>query len=918
MFALKKYVVAFVLVLAGIAAAHYVMSDHSKVKKYKKIVDIMFKAPKEHVKKIELENGMHVVLFKNTALPKVLVQIAYDVGSYVEESGERGLAHLVEHMIFKGTDTLSESDVTAIARKYGATYNAFTSYDMTSYFFEVDKNNWHPFLPILADCMQNARFDPQHLASEVKAVIQELKMYKDSPTRVMLYKALELLYPPHHPYHTPVIGYKEDLLSLSAERVKAFYKKYYRPDRATLFIVGDIDLDEAESLARKNFGAIKASPTSVKKDFPVVLPDLTTHHTRFYEEITSPMLALYWLIPGYSDEQEQVGSVINAILAGGQAGRLVRLLVDEHKVAASVGISEVTLMHSGVFFVLVRPLPGKTEECVSLVSKELEKIARDGVTDEELARTIKTKSKDFFHSMHDYSTLVYDWIQSYFVTRNELDVFEKVNRFSAITDEQVKDFARVYLDPILMHRMDMLPIPEDKKRMRQDAKMQSDRLDQEILAKHVRNTDVEEAEYLHKTPAQDRLEISFPKPDRQLELENGLRVLIHEQHHTPLVSVFLGFRDGYYLDSSREGIQAQVMMDMLIEGSKGRTKIQNVDLFERNGASYEFTTSGVTFTCLKQDFSDLLEHMFLIVCQPTFPHDALEKLKKMTLEAIKKQQDSPKAIASRILRSAIYKGYPFEWSYDDAAKDIQALNESKLRQLHNQLICGKNMTLTIVGDVEVDQAARLAQQKGLALGAGERFAVPTFKSQSGEPVVLKHNMLRDQTIVILGRPSPVTVFHPDNTGLRVLSTIAFDSLGSRIFELRERSGLFYTASGAFASSASVIPGFDQISAIISPENVDTFKKGIKEMLEVLGRDGVQQTELNAARTSFTKDLIDVISDTTAIARTLCKLDSYNLGFDYYDKMLQALQDMTIDDLNALAKRYSTIDDMTTVIVGRVD
>ncbi|MFH1643816.1 MAG: pitrilysin family protein [bacterium] len=152
-----------------------------------------------NVKKVVLENGMTVLVFKNTSVPKVLVQVVYDIGSYVEQEGERGLAHLIEHMIFKGTDKLAEGDIAAIANKYGATLNAFTSNDMTSYFFEVDKNNWQQFVPILADCMQNSRFDEQHLASELFTVIQELKMYKDNYQAVAWEKISELIFPSNHP-----------------------------------------------------------------------------------------------------------------------------------------------------------------------------------------------------------------------------------------------------------------------------------------------------------------------------------------------------------------------------------------------------------------------------------------------------------------------------------------------------------------------------------------------------------------------------------------------------------------------------------------------------------------------------------------------------------------------------------------------
>ena len=110
-----------------------------------------FEVSTREVKKVILSNGMTVLMFKATSTPKVLVQIAYDIGSYVEDSRERGLAHLIEHMIFKGTDKLSEVDIDHIARKYGATFNAFTSMDITSYYFETDKNNWKPFVSLLAD-----------------------------------------------------------------------------------------------------------------------------------------------------------------------------------------------------------------------------------------------------------------------------------------------------------------------------------------------------------------------------------------------------------------------------------------------------------------------------------------------------------------------------------------------------------------------------------------------------------------------------------------------------------------------------------------------------------------------------------------------------------------------------------------------
>ena len=236
---------------------------------------IEYKIPHENIRHEKLENGMNILMMKDSTVPQVLMQIGYAVGSADEaasssdpekegssssqgdgDSGERGYAHLLEHMVFKGTERMKEGDIDSIARKYGASFNAFTSQDMTSYYFEVDKNNWKVFLDVIADCMKNVQFNQEHLSSELHAVIQELKMYKDSHVRRIIAEIMNLSFPAHHPYHHPIIGYKEDLTSVSADKLRTFYEKYYHPERATLLVMGDINFDEVMKEVKERFGDI--------------------------------------------------------------------------------------------------------------------------------------------------------------------------------------------------------------------------------------------------------------------------------------------------------------------------------------------------------------------------------------------------------------------------------------------------------------------------------------------------------------------------------------------------------------------------------------------------------------------------------------------------------------------------------------
>ncbi len=876
-----------------------------------------FTVPADRVRKEVLANGMHVLVFKNTAMPKVLVQIAYDVGSYVEDSGERGLAHLVEHMIFKGTQKLSESDIDAIARKYGATMNAFTSYDVTSYHFEVNKNNWKPFFGMLADCMQNARFDDQHLASEIKAVIQELKMCRDSYWRMMILKACTLLFPSNHPYHTPVIGFKEDLLNLDAENLKRFYKKYYRPDRATLFIVGDVDPEEALASAREQFAHIMPEQASIVKEFPVLIPELTVNHTRSFEDVQHEHLGLYWVIPGHKSETEHIPSAIALLLGEGQSSRLSQLLVDDKKIASSVYVKASKFAEAGIFIILIEPMPGKGDECVDLVKQELARLINDGVVKQELERIAKQKSKRFFLKLQDYHDFVYNWIKSYFATRDELDVFKRITKFHTLTSDQIKAYAQTHLDPFLMSRIEVLPLPESKRPLREAIKQASDQLDQKILSRHVRTAPVEEPRaaltFNHPHP----LEFKFPQPTRVFELKNGLKVILARNADTPLIALNCQFKDASFVEESREGISLECMMDMLMEGSDGLSKKDNVDFFEQHGASYSFSAHGARFLCLRDDFDALAQRFYHIIAHPTFPTAALDKLKKIFVSNYQRAQDSPRSMASRILKNAIYKDHPYAWTFDEAIDLINGCDVAALKALHQTFVCPANMTLSVVGDFDEQQMEKAIAKLFGSWPTGEEKKYDKVKHGFDAGATLDHHMLRDQVMLLMGQPSSITIYDEDLVPLKMLSIICFDSMGSRIFKVREQTGLFYTAFGSFATHATKEHGYDYIGMLVSPENMETAEQQMRAVLQQVAQHGVTDEEIDAARQIYLKDLIDLIASDSAIARLMCSLDSFKLGFDYYDKVLARVQTLTRDELNAIAARYCLPDKMVRVRVGPV-
>ena len=199
---------------------------------------------KPFVQKYILDNGLTILFLTDNTIPKVSMQLWYDVGSKNEGVGERGYAHLLEHMIFKGTNRLSEADIDSVTHTLSGYCNAFTSYDYTGYLFNFPKQHYKEGLFIFADCMRNCTFKEDMLNSEMKAVIQEFKMGKDRYTSILIQDMISMMFP-DHPYHYPVIGYKHDLFSVTGKDLKKFYDKHYHPNNATLIMVGDFDEKDA-------------------------------------------------------------------------------------------------------------------------------------------------------------------------------------------------------------------------------------------------------------------------------------------------------------------------------------------------------------------------------------------------------------------------------------------------------------------------------------------------------------------------------------------------------------------------------------------------------------------------------------------------------------------------------------------------
>ena len=876
-----------------------------------------FKIPSDRMKKVVLENGMTVLVFEQKHFPKVVLQVAYDVGSGTEVSGERGLAHLIEHMIFKGTNDLSEGDIDAISLKYGAKLNAFTGKDETAYFFEVDKNNWEPFVDILADCMKNARFKEQHLASEMKAVIQELRMCEDSYIRFLVDKAFKNLYPSNHPYHDPIIGYKEDLLSLSADGLRKFYRKNYDPSKAVLFVVGDVNADEIINVAKERFGKIPGNKEPVVDDriIPHDGANVAVQVDRIYRDVKNSVLAFYWKIPGRKAKNTVLTSVVEGVLGEGEGSIFYRRLVDDEKLAISSAAYAYQLKESGIFFVVVEPREGCIDKCRAVIAEEMAKIIENGVEKDAFTKVVRKRESQFFTGLQNNMEFVRDWMNSFLATRDENEIFRRVDDFYKTDKESVKNFVQKFLDPFLMNELQLLPIPEEKKYLWIEKKKLSDEMDAKILARFERTEGLEGAKKVVADPKP--IQFSFPKPDKTVELDNGLKVVMHRSAHFPLVTVHCKFKETDFLSNSKEGSAIELMMNCLVEGSRFYGKKENVDFFDLYGANYWFEVSGTGFSSVNVGYKNLFERWFHILTSPAFDKAAFEKVKNIAIDYLQRAKDNNIAVARNLMRGIVYKNHPYGYSFDDAIEYLKKMSLDDLKLLHKKYVCPKNMVMFVVGDFDLDQMERSIQETCGEWASGS-YQEPNLSSGEFIPgTVLNHEMLRDQMVLILGQASPVTMSSPDRLPLRLINTIAFRVGGSRLWDLRERTGLFYTANGGWAYGLTKVHGFDYIFSLVSLDKVGFAEQKIRELVDTVGMHGVTQKELNDSKTDYLNGIIDFTSSISRLAMAFAFIEEYRFQPDYFDTLLKRVQDISLEEINQVAKKYFDSKKLSKVRVGRV-
>jgi len=335
-----------------------------------------------------LDNGLRVLLLEDRRSPIVSVQVWYRVGSRNEQPGATGLAHFLEHMMFKGTLTYGKGEFARLVEGNGGRDNAFTTQDSTTYFVNIAADKVEDILRLEADRMRNLLLDPAEIDSERQVVMEERRMRtEDSPDGLLAEELMATAFSAH-PYQWPVIGWMTDIARINPVELRAFYDLYYRPNNAILVIVGDFAAPALLERVRALFGPVPRGPEP--PPMTAIEPPARGERRVTLRSASAPIpgLALTWVVPNHRSPDAPALEVLETVLSGGRAARLHRRLVQEQRLALDADADySYGSRDPNLFWLSGRPANGVTVEALErALLAELERVKTEPVTDEELER----------------------------------------------------------------------------------------------------------------------------------------------------------------------------------------------------------------------------------------------------------------------------------------------------------------------------------------------------------------------------------------------------------------------------------------------------------------------------------------------------------------------------------------------------
>ncbi len=871
----------------------------------------------EGITEYNLKNGLKVLMFPDQTQETITVNITYHVGSKHENYGETGMAHLLEHLVFKGTP--NHPDIPKELTDHGSEPNGTTWTDRTNYFetFAATDENLNWALDLEADRMINSYIAKKDLDSEMTVVRNELENGENSPFRVLLQRMMAVSFDWHN-YGKSTIGARSDLENVDIKNLQNFYRKYYQPDNATLVVAGKIDENKVIKLVSKYFGKINRPNRKLQSLYTEEPIQDGERQITVRRPGDVQMIAAMYRIPAGTHKDYAAVEILTDILADPKSGRLHKDVV-KNKLAASTFGFPFQWGEPGIVTFMGQVSKEKditaTQEAML---NTLENIIENPITQQEVDRAITKFSKDFelgFNSSERIAKNLSEWVGM----GDWRLLFLNRDRMEKVTLAEVQKAAEEYL--VNDNRTLGLFLPEQK----------PDRADS---ITRLSNADINKMIKGYKGRKQIAQGESFDPSHNNIDkrthydnLKNGAKVVyLPKKTRGESVNMTINLDFGNKEDLQFKGIIGSLAGSMLTRGTKKYNREQLQAEFDKLKANVSVsgsaTGASASIRTTKDNLAQVLELVEEFFKNPTFDPKELEVAKQERVVWLEQQKQQPQSQVFRQLGrylSPYEPGHPkYQMPIDEEIATIKKVSSADLQSFHKQFMGAQDADIGIVGDFD---------QKNIQSKLNKLFG--KWNSQSKYRRVVSSVATVDGMNKFVDTPDKAGAAFgamlkfkmndndPNYPALEIASQIFGGGfLSSRLADrLRRKEGWSYGA-GAFFNANS----YDEVAtfgayAICAPENLAKVEKGFYEELDRVLNDGFTQQELDDVKKGVLENYkLDRAKD-ARLVRTLAGNLDLERNMQWDKNYEQAVRELTLFQVNNAVKKYWVRDDISVVKAG---
>lgn len=871
-----------------------------------------------------LSNGLTVVVHEDHSDPMVYVDVTYHVGSAREQEGRSGFAHFFEHMMFEGSEHVGKGKHFKILTEAGGTLNGSTNTDRTNYWEIVPANQMETALWLesdrmgfLLDSVTQEKFENQR--STVKN--ERGQRYDNVPYGVAREKIHAALYPPANPYSWLTIGYIEDLNRVDVNDLKKFFMRWYGPNNATLTVSGDVKTADVIKLAEKYFGTINKCPDVHPQTIAPVIIE-SDRYISYEDNIRAPQITFTWPAVQQYSEDEAPLEVLADILSGSKSSIIYQNFV-KSEVAQNAYANNITQESVGEFGITVRAFPDKRlSQMDSMIRSSLIEFEKRGVTDNDLKKFkagYETNTVASLSSVQGKGGMLAAY-QTYTGNPNYI-----VKEMSAYNNVSKEDVMRVYNKYIKgKHAVILSVYPKGKPNLAA----------KDNFTPPTRNTNaVEGAEYknLVYTKAKDNFDrnkqpapngsVSVKVPDYwMLNFTNGIKIIGSKSDEVPSVTIQLNVEAGHRCENIKQAGISSLLTSLMSESTTKHSAEEISEKLDLLGSNVNIQNNGqdivLTISSLTKNLDSTIAIADEIFFHPKFDKTEFERVKKQRLESIANQVTQATVIANNVYSKLLYgDNHIMGVSVLGTKETVSPLTVDDLKKYYNEMFSPTISSIVVVGDIDRDAVMPklnfLKNWKGNVIKHSPEPPTPNIDKAK---IYFVNKDKAPQSEIRIGRMDMPYDAFGEYYKSTIMNYILGGAFNSHInMNLREAKGWTYGARSGFNGNKFV--GQFTASAGVRGNATDSSVVEFMKEIKNYAKTGITDEEL-----AFTKSSIgqaDALKYETAQQKAtfIKRIMDYNLEKNFVDKQNDVLKSITKSEINVLAKKHLTFDNMIIVVVG---